>query len=487
MPRKKKRKTSVPKEKREASAPASPSTAARGSRWWTRRTAIELLLLALGIVAVVIVYSRERAGPPNTIADGAESVRPEVAEILREASQAVDRLIEDFPDTPDALDAVAWAHQKFGRTKEAVFYWERCLELDPRAVRALHSLGTLAQDSGELDRAVECFQKAAELDPQASRYRLALAETLMNQARLEESFRVLEEELQKRPNSIPALILIGQVCEQLKRDVLAVKYLETAVEMAPDFASAHFALGNACARLGEKEKAKVYLERFKVLKAKDEQAHRDLLKTTDDVRTARQNLAEIYLTAAKVYVAYSKVQTAEDCLRRAVELNPELAESRRVLAWLYRRQGRDEEALAELNALEENAAGDPAVWRSLGDLYGEVGRFEKAEHAYQKLIGISPRQGAGHAALAGLYLQTDRKIPEARALAQKAVDLEPSAPYYLMLATACRRGGDLAGALAAIEEALAREPGNPEYGQMRDAIKRQLSEGEARLPSGDGV
>ncbi len=109
--------------------------------------------------------------------------------------------------------------------------------------------------------------------------------------------------------------------------------------------------------------------------------------------------------------------------------------------------------------------------------YTQLGEFEGGERAYQRLVEISPHWGAGYAALVNLYLQANRKIPEARALAQKAVELEPVATYYSMLALACQRAGDGAGALAAIDEAVARDPGNPEYHRLREMIEKQHAEG----------
>ena len=70
-----------------------------------------------------------------------------------------------------------------------------------------------------------------------------------------------------------------------------------------------------------------------------------------------------------------------------------------------------------------------------------------------------------------------RRIAEARTLAQKAVELEPAATYYSMLALACQRAGDGAGALAAIDEAVARDPGDPEYHRLREMIEKQHAEG----------
>ena len=475
MPRQEQQNEDGSQRERGSSAPSSDAAPVGTRR--RRRLGVALLVALLALGALLLVYRRGGTGYPNTIADAASEARPEVAVLLREAGRVADRLVERFAYSPDALDAVACAHLRFGKTQEAVAYWEKCLELDPGSASAYYSLGSVAQAAGDLAKAAEHFRKAAELDPDSSRHFAAWGETLMSMGELEEAARVLEQDLRARPRSIPSLLLLGQVYVRRRQYEKARETLEKAIAMAPDFTSAYHGLGTACTKLGDQEKGKEYFERFKLLKAQDAQRHREGLKAADDVARVREALAELYTSAGKVYLGHGEVSTAEEHLRKAAEIDPDFAECRQVLAWLYRMQGRTEEALSELRKLEETAAGDPAVCLSLGEIYSQLAEFEGAERAYQKLIEISPLQGGGYAGLARLYLQADRKIAEARALAEKAVELEPVAPYYSMLALACQRAGDGAGALAAIEEAVAREPGNPAYLRLREMIEKQHAEG----------
>ncbi len=447
-------------------------------RVWLSWLGLLALLAALGALLAV-----QRPGAPrypNTIAEGADDAQPEIAPLLREASRVAGELVERFPDSPDALHAAGWAHQRFGKTQAAVVYWERCVELDPAFAPAHHALGTIAQEAGDVAKAAECFRRAAKLDPDSSSHFARLAESLMNAGELEEAARVLEEDLAARPKSIPSLLLIGQVYARLKEYEKARDYLETAVDMAPEYTSAYYALGTACAKLGDRENAKQYLDRFKRLKAQDEQAHRDMLKSSEDVAEVRTGLAELYTSAGKVYLAHGDVATAEQHLEKASRIAPNFAEPRQVLAWLYQQQGRTDDALRELAAVEEGATEDPAVCLNLGQIYAQLGMFEKAERAYRNLVEISPQQGGGYVALAGLYLAAGRKLAEAETLAEKAVELEPVAPHYRVLATARRQRGDRAGALAAIEEAARCDPGNPEYPRLRESMEKQHA--DAALP-----
>ena len=66
-----------------------------------------------------------------------------------------------------------------------------------------------------------------------------------------------------------------------------------------------------------------------------------------------------------------------------------------------------------------------------------------------------------------------RKLPEATQLARAAVQVEPSAPNYLVLSVACASNGDFAGAASAIEQAMKLDPGNPKYVQMYEMIQEK--------------
>jgi tetratricopeptide (TPR) repeat protein len=267
MPRHKKREEHGPERDWE-SRPASVQAAEPGeTKGRVLRAGVVLLVLLAGVGAVLLVSGRHKPRRPNAIADKADEARPEVAVLLREASRVVDRLLDRFPDSPDALDAVAWAYRRFGQTQEAVAwayrrfgqtqeavtYWERCLQLDPGSMSAYYSLGLIAQTEGDLAKAVDDFRKAAQLDPQSSRHAVAWAESLMNMGELDEAARVLEKDLQVHPKSVPSVILAGQVYVRLRQYEKARQYLETAVEMAPDYTSAYYGLGTACAKLGDRE------------------------------------------------------------------------------------------------------------------------------------------------------------------------------------------------------------------------------------------
>jgi tetratricopeptide (TPR) repeat protein len=198
--------------------------------------------------------------------------------------------------------------------------------------------------------------------------------------------------------------------------------------------------------------------------------HRERLKEHDDLAKIQGMLGEIYTAAANVYLAQNEPAMAEKCLLRSIEFAPEFVAPHEILTWLYQRQDRRAEAVDTLQKLLAVAPNDVASQLGCAELCAELGRFEDAEKAYQAAIDLAPQQAGGYAAMAWLYIDHVKKLPEAKRLATKAVRLEPVAKHYYLLGVACQINDDRAGARTAIARALALEPQNTEFRKVQQII-----------------
>jgi tetratricopeptide (TPR) repeat protein len=79
------------------------------------------------------------------------------------------------------------------------------------------------------------------------------------------------------------------------------------------------------------------------------------------------------------------------------------------------------------------------------------------------LIALTPNKSDGYRELARVYLKTNKNLPQARQLAEKAVVLEATANNYFVLSWACYSNGDFTNALTAIQHALKQDPDNKQY------------------------
>jgi len=445
-------------------------------RRWVFRGAVAFLA-ALVIVYAIVLFPRhdpELARLDSVMAQVAAGASEEARPLFLEAGQVAHDLLRDFPDDAEALDAAARLYQRFRNGKDAIRCWQRSTELDPGLRATAHAaIASVAFDAGDFEAAAEHYRSAMQEDPASSTYPVSLGEALINQGKPEEAVQVLEEDLKAHPRSMPTAALLGQAYLQVRQYEKARRHLESSVRTSPDYPAAYHGLTTACAQLGDKEKAQEYRKKFQELQSDRDKRRRQELKTKDDMARLRQTVASTYADAARVYIVRGDAQAGERLLLRARELAPNGSPWLLMLASLYERQGRRDEALAILADASQRAPRELSAQLSIAFAYSRLGSNDKAEDAYRQVIELAPHQGSSYAALAQFYLQVGQKLPEAKDLAQKAVELEPAREYWFLLSQACLRSGDRHAARRAIEQAVALDPGNDAFRRLHDQLRRE--------------
>lgn len=460
----------VPVDEAGQAAAGDRGSAGRRRRIW--------LLVAGGLVAIGAAYLVRghfvTELPPSAVAETAGEASPKVAALLYEADEVGRQMLAEFPESVDALNVMAMLHARFGEQENAISYWERCLEVQPDFAEAHFQIGLIAHERGDNAEASKHFARATEIDNTLSNYPVHWAKSLTNEGKLEEAAEVLRADLEKHPDSVASLTILGDTYLQLNKHAKAKACYQRVVELAPEVTSVHYGLGRACSKLGEQDAAQKHLARFKELKKRDEQAHRQELKTEElGLSRARKSVAEVLTTAAKGYVFRGDTQKAEELLRRARDLSPELSESVRLLAWLYERQGRVDEAVAALSKFVKLVDDDAAAYLRLAKLQTQVGDLEGAEKSFQRLTELVPKEADAYAMLAEFELHVRGDAEQARRAARQAVELDATASHYFLLAMACWEVGDADAASDAVEQAVALAPENDDYRRLQTAIAQR--------------
>ena len=208
---------------------------------------------------------------------------------------------------------------------------------------------------------------------------------------------------------------------------------------------------------------------------------------------AQQGLTQAWLMLAQIAEQRGDAAAAEQWLsriddpQRAVEV-----QSRRAL--LMARQGRLDEALASLRALPEREAGDARAklvaeaqllrelrqWQAAFDAYGralesapddaellyeqamvaeKMDRIELLEARLRRLIELQPDHAHAHNALGYSLADRGQRLPEARQLIERALQLRPGDPFITdSLGWVEFRAGNLAEARRLLEQAWAARP-----------------------------
>jgi non-specific serine/threonine protein kinase len=189
----------------------------------------------------------------------------------------------------------------------------------------------------------------------------------------------------------------------------AVELFERAVELDPDFAVAWANLSNAHSQL--------YQAGHDRTPERGEAARRAL----DRAREIDPNLFEVRLAAAvyDYYVLrdYGRALEELTALRR---IRPHDGETLRIIGWIHRRQGKFDEALAEIDAALELDPRNASTARSLGNTALLMRRYGDAERGLEASIAMRPDQFLSYYEKALLFLLRDGDVESAVAALEAA-------------------------------------------------------------------
>jgi tetratricopeptide (TPR) repeat protein len=393
--------------------------------------------------------------------------------LFHETAEAVRPLVERHPDRAQTVAALALLNFLAHNVEGERTCWRKCLELDPTFAAAYTRLGRVATDRGEYAEAIRVMRDALAIYPHDVHFLHWLGSALLSGNQPQEAVRALEEHARAVPNSPQTFFLLGQAHAQLNQFDRAKSCYEKAIELYPEYTNAYHGLATACTRLGRPDEAKHWREVFQKLKVKDRELDVKAKDQMIDELVTPQVVAEILTFAGQAYLAGGDDEAARQYWLRSAVLAPKSTDCRAALRELHIARGELQEAsryAAELALLEPFKV---EHHRSAAALYAQLGQAEPAEREFRVVCQLAPRQGWGYAGLAQLFMGHGRAPRETVVLARTAVRFEPSAQNYVILAGACERAGDPAGALAAIERAAALAPDNLQYQQLLQTVRRR--------------
>ncbi len=139
---------------------------------------------------------------------------------------------------------------------------------------------------------------------------------------------------------------------------------------------------------------------------------------------ALDSSSDAIIALANLYMRGRRFPEAEGELRKLVTAHPDQAAARIQLGRVLAAEGRNDEAIAELETGAKLTPADVSLQRDLADLYSIAKKTTQAEAAYRALLVSSPNDAALHEAL-GKVLLEQKKFPAAQQEFLTAVKLKP--------------------------------------------------------------
>ena len=188
--------------------------------------------------------------------------------------------------------------------------------------------------------------------------------------------------LSKRPSGNPDaynLYLQGRELWNKRGNINVSKsifYFERAIELDPDFALAYSGLADAQTMLNQVDLAEANI--------------RKALTLDNSLAEAHASLGFIRL------FNHFDWMTAEQALKRAVELNPNYATAHHWLGFYYSLHGRFEQALAALAIARELDPSSPILLADIGQVYYFMREYDKAIEYCNKAVELDPEARIAH-------------------------------------------------------------------------------------------
>jgi tetratricopeptide (TPR) repeat protein len=271
-----------------------------------------------------------------------------IPEFVALPADSIAKIQEQFLDAYSFLRA-GMANERTGNYAGAVRAYERGLAVEPENVELLNSLGFALFQQGKSRDAVAAYEKALAADPKHWKAHNNMALASIDLGELEEAEAHYRESLAIEPQ--PAIYNdLGFVLERQGMSEEAAELYRKSLALDPESASAHINLAGSLARRGEFAEAERH---FRAALAKPN---------------------------AQAYTG---------------------------LGFVLWKQGRVDEAIANLHDAIETDPKHPAAYDQLGTIQVEQGNLEDAASNYRLLVRTQPSADA-HQKLAQVLMRLGR-------------------------------------------------------------------------------
>ncbi len=235
---------------------------------------------------------------------------------LEEAIYHWNRVVEIKPDHEKAFNNLGVAFVRQDKFQEAVDHYERAIQIKPDFADAHNNLGVALQKQGKLEEAFYHFSQALQINPDDAESHNNLGVALAGKDMYDEAISHFSQALQSAPDYAEPHNNLGIVFTKKGKPEEAIGHFSRALQIKPDYVEAHYNLGVALAGQGRIEEAIVHyysalkngpshpMIHFKLALALERldqtekaiEHYQEVLRLSPDSPTVLNNLARILAT-----------------------------------------------------------------------------------------------------------------------------------------------------------------------------------------------
>lgn len=359
------------------------------------------------------------------------------------------------------------------------------LKADEKNTEAMYEMASLSDRRGQPAETQRWLEKANDLSgPKETRWGLALSDFHLRNGRPGPALEAVRQVSAKAPDDLSVLMAYAKA-QLASGDSAGAKAILTSATRVADYnpvlqmqiallqlaannvAGAAYSLEKALSSRPDFLPAMALMTEVELRQAEPAKAE----KRARDMAAKNPKRAIGYSLLGDVALARGQTAAALDAYRRAHQLEPSTDTLLRLFRILASQDGgRPAVQLAE--QWMKNNPKDALTQRALADGYARSGNFAMAKTAYERLIKISPDDGAALNNLANVMLRL--KDPTAVSISEQAVARNPNnAAAIDTLGWALFQAGQTDRALQILRDARLRDPASPEIRYHLAAVLAQ--------------
>lgn len=217
------------------------------------------------------------------------------------------------------------ALQALHRNEEAVIWFKKGLEINPKSYELLSNLGNAYRGLNDFDLASKCYQEAINFGEPSSSIFINQGILLQSQGNLDLAIQSFDKAIELDRKSFEAFFLKGGVFTNLKRHDEAIECFNEAINLNPNYVAAFNNLGNSHYANGN---------------------YKNALENYCKASNIDPNFADAFNNQGVVLQILGYVKEALTSYQKAIEVNPKYLQAYHNSGDLFLQSKRYEEAFA---------------------------------------------------------------------------------------------------------------------------------------------
>lgn len=322
--------------------------------------------------------------------------------------------------------------KRTGLLNRALDYYADAASLSPNNAQLFNEWGQTYYVLGDHDRTLEMYEKSLSLDQEFYQTYMLLGEFYMQQDDWAKAIDVYLQATEVRPKAVDAYSALGYVYTQMGDQEAALQTYLQAVELQPKSYADRKNLAILYGQMGRIDDAiregTVALE---LAPQNERQAIQGFLAQLGAVQEGAspeeaQRLQSL-LTQGSAQMSEKAWEAAEETFNEILTFDPDNLQAHSALAYVYARQGRGNEAIAENLKVVELMPDDYNSHKNLALLYQQRGEIEKAITEGEAALSLAPEEDvAALQAFLGQLQQLQEGPAPTPAPGQRAGDVLPA-------------------------------------------------------------